>query len=225
MATLETPAFTDFVTWAPILQGSATETAELVRRLLYNCLDHHEACRLRGPVGDFDLPFRVLSIEDDTGDVSVKLIENKGFSGRYCALSHCWGSEDKLPLRTTTKNFKDHLVSIPWDTLPPLFQDAITLTWSLDIKYLWIDSLCIVQDDKQDWINEAKKMSLVYRRATLVIAAMDSTDSTQRLSKAKRPESVAFCVPYYTQEGVAHGSYNIAASIDHAEYMEVPLRE
>jgi hypothetical protein len=225
VVTIETPASTDFVTWAPILQDSAAETTQFVKRLLHNCLDHHEACRFGGPVGEFDLPSRVLSIEDNTGGVSVKLVENNGLSGRYCALSHCWGPEDKLPLRTTKKNLNHHLVSIPWDNLPPLFHDAIALTRSLDIKYLWIDSLCIVQDDTQDWMNEAKKMSFVYRRATLVIAAMDATDSTQQLSRAVRPESVTFRVPYYSQEGSAQGSYNIAASIHTSGIMKGPLRE
>lgn len=217
---IETPAAADFVTWAPIIQDTATETNELVRRLLRNCLDHHKVCRLNGPVWEFELPSRVLSIEDDNGGISVKLVETYDLSGRYCALSHCWGSEDKRPLRTTKKLFEDHLSCIPWETLPPLFQDAITLTRGLDIKYLWIDSLCIIQDDKQDWNNEAKKMSLVYRRATLVIAAANATDSTQRLSCAKRPDSVIFQIPYYAYQGPAQNHYNISRSFS----TEGPLR-
>lgn len=219
---IETPASADFVTWAPILQGTATETNEFVRRLLHNCLDHHKECRL---VGELGLPSRVLSIEDDNGGILVKLVETSGLSGRYCALSHCWGPEDKRPLRTTKKLFKDHLSCIPWETLPPLFQDAITLTRGLDIKYLWIDSLCIIQDDNQDWNNEAKKMAFVYRRATLVIAAADATDSTQRLSNAKRPDSVIFRIPYDAYQGPAQGHYNISRSTSTGGPLRGPLRE
>lgn len=223
---IDTPASMDFVNWPPILRGSTEETTELVRKLLHNCLDHHEACRLRDPAGEFNLPSRVLSIEGDTCDVSVKLVENDGLSGRYIALSHCWGSEEKRPLRTTHKNYADHLVLIPLDNLPPLFRDVVALTRSLGIKYLWIDSLCIIQDDQQDWLSEAKKMSLVYRRATLVIAAMDSENSTQRLSKAKRSDSVTGSIPYSTQKGSIQGSFNIAASItDRSMSLEGPLRE
>lgn len=225
MITIETPASTDFVTWAPILQETAAETNELVRRLLHNCLDHHKACRLREPVGEFGLPSRVLSIKDENGDISVKLVETHDLSGRYCALSHCWGSEDKRPLRTTKNLFQDHLSCIPWETLPPLFQDAITLTRGLDIKYLWVDSLCIIQDDKQDWNNEAEKMAFVYRRATLVIAAANATDSTQRLSKAWRPDSVIFRIPYYAYQGPAQGHYNISRSISTGGPLRGPLRE
>lgn len=225
MTTIETPASADFVTWAPILQGTATETNELVRRLLHKCFDHHKACRLNGPLGEFELPSRVLSIEDDNGGISVKLVETDDLSGRYCALSHCWGPEEKRPLITTKKVFKEHLSCIPWDTLPPLFQDAITLTRGLDIKYLWIDSLCIIQDDKQDWNNEAKKMSHVYRRASLVIAAADAPDSTQRLSNAKRPDSVIFRIPYYAISGPGQDHYNISKSIRTGGPLLGPLRE
>lgn len=182
-------------------------------------------CGLDEPEGELDLPSRVLSIKDDAGCVSVKLVENKGLSGRYCALSYCWGPEDKRPLRTTQENFTDHLVSISWDNLPSLFRDAITLTKGIGIKYLWIDSLCIVQDDKQDWLDESKTMALVYRRATLVIAAVDSEDSTQSLSKAQRPEPLTLRIPYYTKDGSAQGFYNIVPSLRLWTNMEGPLRE
>lgn len=225
MISIETRASADFVDWAPILQDTATETNELVRRLLHNCLDRHEVCRLREPDWEFGLPSRVLSIEDNNGGISVKLVKTSGLSGRYCALSHRWGSEDKRPLRTTKESFKDHLSCIPWDTLPPLFQDAVTLTRGIDIKYLWIDSLCIIQDDTQDWKNEAEKMSVVYRRATLVIAAADATDSTQRLSNAKRPDSVIFRIPNYAYQGPAQGHYNISKSISTRGPLRGPLRE
>lgn len=229
MIMLETPASMDVVTWPPVLQGSTEETNKLVQKLLHDCLDHHEACSLRDPPGEFNLPSRVLFIEDDTtcGSISVRLVENHGLSGRYITLSYCWGSKEKQPLRTTCENFAAHLVSIPWDSLPTLFRDVITLTRSLDIKYLWIDSLCIIQDDTQDWLNEASKMALVYRQATLMIAAVDSEDSTQRLSKAHRPpEPVTFCVPYYTKEGYHCGSYSVAALFTrHSAALDGPLRE
>lgn len=229
MITIGTPASTGFVTWPPILCGTSEETAEFVRKLLHHCLDHHEACKLREPEWEFDLPSRVLSITDDAPGaegISVKLVESKDLSGRYCALSHCWGPREKRPLRTTKKNLTDHLASIAWDNLPLLFRDAITLTWSLGIEYLWIDSLCIVQDDMQDWLNESNRMALVYRGATLVIAAVGSEDSTQRLSTTPRPEPPTLRIPYYTQEGSAQGSYNIAPCIDlFRQSADGPLRE
>ncbi|TQN67300.1 hypothetical protein CSHISOI_08167 [Colletotrichum shisoi] len=215
-----------FVTWPPILHGSPAETNGLVRKFLHNCLDHHELCRLGQPEEEFGLPSRILSIKDGAGGISVKLVENDGLSGRYCALSHCWGPEDKRPLRTLRGNITDHLASISWDKLPATFQDAVTLTRDLGIEYLWIDSLCIVQDDKKDWLDESKKMASVYRRATLVIAAVSSEDCTQGLSKPERPEPLTFHVPFYnTQEGSPQSGYNIAELQNPCGGIDGPLRE
>ncbi|OBR10930.1 Alkyl hydroperoxide reductase thiol specific antioxidant mal allergen [Colletotrichum higginsianum IMI 349063] len=214
-----------FVTRPPILRRSPAEANGLVRKFLHNCLDHHESCRLGQPEEEFELPSRVLSIKDEAGGISVKLVENDGLSGRYCALSHCWGPEDKRPLRTLHGNITDHLASIPWNKLPATFQDAITLTIGLGIEYLWIDSLCIVQDDKKDWFHESKKMASVYRRATLVIAAVSSEDSTQGLSKPERPEPLTFSVPFYTQEGSPQSGYNIAEFQNPWGGIDGPLRE
>lgn len=214
----------EFVTWPPILHGNTEETVEFTRRMLQNCQDHHGGCRLE-PEWGHDLPSRVLSITESAGEIFVRLTESQGLSGRYCALSHCWGPKDKRPLRTTTTNYPEHLASIPWDSLPPLFQDAITLTMSIGMGYLWIDSLCIVQDDRQDWLEESKKMALVYHGATLVIAAVDSEDSSQRLSKAQRPEPLIVRIPYSAHEMPAQGRYNIAAGTYMQYGVRGPLRE
>lgn len=67
---------------------------------------------------------------------------------------------------------------IPWDKLPSTFQDAITVTRRLGIAYIWIDSLCIVQDDAQDWEREAAKMALIFESAYLTIAATAAPNGT-----------------------------------------------
>jgi len=60
---------------------------------------------------------------------------------------------------TTTKNtLAEHLRKIPWENLSKTFQDALTITHELGYQYIWIDSLCIVQDDKFDWETESKNM-------------------------------------------------------------------
>jgi hypothetical protein len=65
---------------------------------------------------------------------------------------------------------------IPWDELPKTFRDAIIISRNLGIEYMWIDSLCIVQDDPRDWELEAAKMGEIYSNAFLVIAASSSVD-------------------------------------------------
>jgi hypothetical protein len=94
----------------------------------------------------------------------------------YTALSHCWGG-NITPLLTTT-TLATFGKSLPYDELPANFRDAITITRELGIRYLWIDSLCILQDSPQDWEEESKKMGDVYGNSTLTISAMASSKST-----------------------------------------------
>lgn len=100
----------------------------------------------------------------------------KNSSGRYACLSHCWG--EFQPLKTTNATLEHHKVSIAWETIPQTFQDAIKVTKSLGLDYIWIDSLCIVQDDKADWIRESKEMCGIYENSHFTIAATSAPDSS-----------------------------------------------
>ena len=65
--------------------------------------------------------------------------------------------------------------------LPLTFRESVELCRGLGIPFLWIDSLCIIQDDLEDWKNEARRMAIIYDRATLTIAAADGIDSSKGL--------------------------------------------
>ncbi|KAE8449101.1 hypothetical protein EG329_008484 [Mollisiaceae sp. DMI_Dod_QoI] len=82
-----------------------------------------------------------------------------------------------MPLKTTQGNISDLKEGIPWSTIPKTFQDAITIVRQLGEKYIWIDSLCIIQDDLDDWYRESAKMSQIYQNSYLTIAATKSKDS------------------------------------------------
>lgn len=66
-------------------------------------------------------------------------------------------------------------MGIEWNTLPRTFQDAISFTFRLGCQYLWIDSLCVIQDQIDDWRMEGSKMSEIYSNARLTIAATASS--------------------------------------------------
>ncbi len=72
---------------------------------------------------------------------------------------------------TTVSNYEEMKRAIPMDTLPLLFQDAVTITKKLKLRHLWIDSLCIIQDSPEDKERELSKMGNIYRNAMLSIAA------------------------------------------------------
>jgi Heterokaryon incompatibility protein (HET) len=105
----------------------------------------HEYCQK-----DKDLAIpakRVLNLADvATG--KVRLVETANLKGRYVALSHCWGDPKRHPIMSTHATLKDHLSGIKISSLPRSFLDAIKVCVFLHIQYIWIDCLCIVQDDK-----------------------------------------------------------------------------
>jgi hypothetical protein len=119
----------------------------------------------------------------DLGEASdnrldAKLYESvSGESGRYICLSHCWGVSSNHVV-TTTDNIQDFKNIVPWSILPLTFKDAIDFTRRLGIRFLWIDSLCIVQNDPQDWLKESAQMLSIYQNSYLTIAATKSPNSS-----------------------------------------------
>jgi hypothetical protein len=107
------------------------------------------------------------------------LFETMGFRSKYACLSHCWG--ESQPLRTTTANLESHYKRIPWANCPKTFQQSMDVASFLGLDFLWIDSLCIIQDDKEDWEREASRMADVYGRSHLTIAAAASPRSDHGL--------------------------------------------
>lgn len=106
-------------------------------------------------------------------------------SGPYVTLSHCWGSG--MFKKLTSETLKEFEAGIDIADLPLNFQQAIEITRTLRFRYIWIDSLCILQDQlNDDWQHEAAEMDKIYSNSTLNIAATSAKDSTEGLYR-KRP--------------------------------------
>jgi hypothetical protein len=163
-----------------------------------------------------DLPTRVVNVGLDDG--IVRLVETKGKKAKYICLSHCWGLEQII---TTTKStFEERKKYIVWEELSKTFRDAITLTRTLGFNYIWIDSLCIIQDDGSDWEIESAKMASVYSNGHLTIAATHSSNGQGGLFthtkdfrvSGKTPDEEDFCL--YFRERIDH---HIDAGLESAE--------
>lgn len=114
-------------------------------------------------MGCCDLPTRVLEI---TGEKSVKLRCNMSNNKLdYIALSHMWGPDHGSQIRLVQSRVKEFEENIPWKELPKIYTEAIQATRKLGYCYLWIDSLCIIQDSERDWAYEAQRMAIVYGNA------------------------------------------------------------
>lgn len=108
----------------------------------------------------------------------------------YVTLSHCWGLNPLVKLKNRLLSAFKRI--IPWKELPLSFQEAIVVTRKLKIQFLWIDSLCIIQDDEEDWLRESMLMADIYSNSYLNLAAAASSNShgglfRQRASYAARP--------------------------------------
>lgn len=138
-----------------------------IRDWLQTCETNHVECKktISGRAVDCvqaELPTRCIVI--DCGSVDVEqaiqchLEETGGKIGAYITLSHRW-SDHTEACKTTTNNYKDRLAGRNLN-LPTLFNDALRFAWALGIKYVWIDSLCIIQagDKGRDWEIEALRM-------------------------------------------------------------------
>lgn len=126
------------------------------------------------------MPTRLLDVQalEPSKDIKLVILDGIEARGNYIALSHCWGPACKSPLTTTTKNLVRHLERISFFDLSLTFKDAVKLTRDLKQRYLWIDSLCIIQDSHEDWLREAGSMAGVYGNAIFTICALSSKDST-----------------------------------------------
>lgn len=199
------------------------ELSCLVNGWVNECRSFHDGCFIDDLDELTNLPSRILQLSGSPEAPLIRLIETKGLQGRYCALSYCWGPEENWPLRTTSHNIQQHLIDIPFQSLPRTFQDTAVLVRSMGIKFLWIDSFCIIQDSKSDWEAEASKMRDVYRNATLVIQAAGSGDSTGGLHVTDRPHIAVNRVPYVVND-IVKDSFNLATSMqDPFEFTREPL--
>jgi len=95
---------------------------------------------------------------------------------QWAALSHCWGSSRQGI--TTAANIEDRKKKLELADLPILYTDAIKIVRKLGIQYVWIDSLCIIQDSNPDWSSESSKMDAYYNGAYLNISPSAASDST-----------------------------------------------
>jgi hypothetical protein len=118
------------------------------------------------------LPTRVIDVGEKQSSTIRLLCNTTGETGKYLALSHRWGSPSQnRRFSTSTENIQRHIEGVPLSELPKTFQDAVHVTRCLGIQYLWIDSLCIIQDDAKDWEEESKRMEQVYSSAYATISA------------------------------------------------------
>ncbi|KAK0672908.1 heterokaryon incompatibility protein-domain-containing protein [Cercophora samala] len=173
---------------APLVSANplSKQSLTVARTWLNKCVNEHgrECQPLDKPAGW--LPSRLLKVASGrdrvflraTKEIDPDYGDDHDDDDRFVALSHCWGAGG-TPFMTTRGTLALHTNrGIEISELPQTFRDAVVLVASLGLRYLWIDSLCILQDDAQDWAREAAQMADIYRYAHLVIIAANSPGDT-----------------------------------------------
>ena len=141
------------------------ESLALMRGWINNCDRSHQLCRIPRQVGG---PKRLLQC---LSDGSVRLASRSPNQRcDYIALSYRWGDGTAVP-KTTTQTVGFHQRGIPNKALPPLFQEVAALARRVNVGYIWIDSLCIIQDSPKDREEEMMEMGRIFRGALVVVVA------------------------------------------------------
>ena len=180
--------------------SSSVICLNLIQSWLEQCIKSHRSCHSETS----QLPTRVIHVGSDENIPRLHI--SSGESVDYIALSHVWG--DFHPLITTKANLEQRQKGIPLSSFPKTFQDAIILTRSLGIEYLWIDSLCIIQDDNLDWETEAARMRTVYSHALVTISVNDAKDAREGfLGPRGEMAHTSIAIPYATGPDLSSTSY------------------
>ena len=99
-------------------------------------------------------------------------------------------------------------------------QDAVVVTRLLGLRYLWIDSLCIIQDSKSDWEEEGSKMDQVYKNAYVTLAATSATTSHDGfLQRTPAPENPITLAYYFKDHTLCHSVVYLAITDGTAPFL------
>ena len=158
--------------WSP-------HTQRLVQKWYAECINGHEVCRNKdgGHIDDHSRPhdFQPTRILDlDNNKIRLDIDPSKRRKQRYASLTHRWSLKPETMPRLNPDNLREWCKNINPAILTPTFRDAVDVARKLDVRYLWIDSLCIQQTGhgwEEDWMKEAAVMGEVYRHALLNIQA------------------------------------------------------
>ncbi|KAI0007781.1 heterokaryon incompatibility protein-domain-containing protein [Xylariaceae sp. FL0662B] len=153
---------------------------------LKNCEDHHNRCK---QVSGW-YPSRLIEVSGTQAEPVFRIVTKTDgvVDGPYITLSHRWFPDGNLKL--TSENLSKYQRGIPSNLMPRKYLDAAMVTRKLDVQYLWIDSLCILQDSCEDWDRESSMMGLIYQNGYCNLAAASATNSSEGLFYHRHPSQI-----------------------------------
>jgi hypothetical protein len=152
----------------------------------------------------------VLNVGTENSPIRLHQAQ-KNEKAQYAALSYCWGSGIQQ-LTTNTSNFHSYLLALPYN-LPKTILDAVEVCRKVGIPYLWVDALCIIQDDDNDKLDQMAQMGSIYKNSTITIVAASAEKVTDGFLNGKLDEPIAQ-LPIFVDNSISGTVY---LRIQHAE--------
>ncbi|WPB07049.1 uncharacterized protein RHO25_011709 [Cercospora beticola] len=175
----------------------ATESIALqISEWLKNCASLHKSCNDQ-------------QRNQDSTSAKIRLLVDANISGqesdiRYVTLSHRWSNITKAGA-TTKATILERYQSLSLDEFPSHFKEAIALIRRLGFEHIWIDSLCIIQDSQDDWLQQASLMQRIYSRGVLNLAPLGELSNSDDVRPSKNTE-VMGCILRVSDDDAASES-------------------
>jgi hypothetical protein len=170
------------------------ETLQVVASWLKQCETSHALCRSKRFTAEGSekwKPTRLIDLSASHVQKSTICLRERQHvppGCQYAAVSYCWGMSPSF--LTLTRSTRRHLLEgIEISDLPRTWEETIQILRELSIQYLWIDALCIMQDDEEDWKRESASMSQIFGAAMLTISATASFNADEGLFR-ERPNAL-----------------------------------
>lgn len=193
---------------------------ELARTWFTQCIEQHSQCKASSSSAAISpLPTRLINVEA----VNRPFLEitTPNSHGPYLALSYTWGEGERV--LTLRSNYEAHRQCLPLNILPRTFADAIQVTRRLRYKHLWIDALCMIQDDDDHMSKEIPKMGDIYRYAQFTITAAGASSSHSGMFVDRDPRQYRPCkipVSTTTDKGSEMRHITLATTYNGHDYLK-----
>jgi hypothetical protein len=171
---------------------SDRQTQSRIQTWLRDCQKNHQ-CFEETAVPK--LPTRVLDLSKSQPRLHISATNERS---HYACLSYCWGGPQEV--LTTKANLNENVKRLPIDRLPKTLQDAISVSKTLGLRFLWIDALCIIQNSQEDKAVEINKMGSIYRDATVTIFATSASRVGDGFLQYRSPDEGGVLLSFYVSD-------------------------
>src|SRR6478609_1999420 len=168
------------------------QNLQLALRWIKSCSRSHPKCKAFQHQMTGWRPTRLIYVGPESEQLKVIISSDKSRPVPYVALSYCWGSSNSVTL--SRENISDFQKDIPLQHLPATIQSAIATTKDLGYQYLWVDSLCIIQNSENDWSHESSRMGDIYGMADITLAAAGGSSVQDPMFYRRDPRAIRPCV-------------------------------